>query len=164
MSISGRYQIDCLINNAGITSFKPFEMNTPEEAENIIQTNLLGPIYTIKSVLPEMIKNGGGTIINMLSVITEKVFTNSSLYSASKNGLLAFANVLREEQRKNNIRVVNISPGATETEIWPEETRSHYSSRMMKPDEIAELALFAYEQNGNMSIENIVARPMGGDL
>jgi short-subunit dehydrogenase len=161
---SGKYEIDSLINNAGITSFKPFEMNTIEEIDNIINTNLLGAIYSTNVVLPGMIKNNNGLIINMLSVITEKIFKNSSLYSASKTGLLAFSNVVREEVRKNNIRVINISPGATETEIWPEEMRDKFAHRMMKPDEIANLILYVYKQKGNMVIENITARPILGDL
>jgi len=162
--ISAEYEVDCLINNAGITSFKPFEFNTPEEINSIINTNLFGSIYTIRAVLPGMIKKGGGTIINLLSVITEKVFKNSSIYSASKSGLLSFSNVLREEVRKHNIRVINITPGATETEIWSEEMRDKFSHRMMNPREIAELILFAYKQQGSVVIENISARPILGDL
>lgn len=162
--ISLDFKVDCLINNAGITSFKPFKDNTVDEIEGIINTNLLGSIYTVKTVLPGMIKQGGGSIINMLSVITEKVFTNSSLYSASKTGLLAFTEVLREEVRKYNIRVMAVTPGATETEIWSEEMRHKFSQRMMQPSDIARIILFAYKQNGNVVLENIIARPVLGDL
>lgn len=162
--ISKKFDVECLINNAGITSFKPFELNTDEEIEGIIDTNLYGSIYTAKAVLGGMIKQGGGTIINILSVITEKVFKNSSIYSASKSGLLAFSNVLREEVRRHNIRVICITPGATETEIWSEEMRDKFAHRMMTPKEIAELILFAYKQQGSVVIENITARPILGDL
>ncbi|MGD8307577.1 MAG: SDR family NAD(P)-dependent oxidoreductase, partial [Ignavibacteria bacterium] len=65
--ITSEYKIDCLINNAGITSFKSAEKNSIKEIDDIINTNLLGSIYTIKSSLLHMIKNGGGTIINVLS-------------------------------------------------------------------------------------------------
>jgi short-subunit dehydrogenase len=161
---AGKYQIECLINNAGITSFKPFEQNTSDEIESIINTNLFGAIYTTQTVLPDMIKQGRGTIINIISVITEKVFENSSLYSASKSGLMAFANVLREEVRKHNIRVINILPGATDTKIWPKEIRRENSKRMMKPAEIADLIVFAYRQKGKMVLENITMKPIKGDI
>jgi len=163
-AIAEDYEIEALINNAGVTSFKPFEMNSVEEIDSILNTNLFGAIYTAKSVLPGMIKRNGGKIINISSAITEKVFTNSSVYSASKSGLLAFMNVLREEVRKYNIRVINITPGATDTEIWRSEIREKFSDRMMKPAEIAEMVYFAYSLNGNAVVENIITRPVKGDL
>jgi short-subunit dehydrogenase len=82
--ITTNNKIDCLINNAGITSFKLAEENSINEINEIININLLGSIYTIKSILPHMIANGGGTIITILSVVTKKVFTKSTFYSASK--------------------------------------------------------------------------------
>jgi short-subunit dehydrogenase len=157
-------QIECLINNAGITSFKPALENSNQEVTDIINTNLLGAIYSIKSVLPSMIKNGGGKIINILSVVTHKIFLNSSAYSASKMGLLGFTNVLREEVRKDNIKIINIIPGATETPIWSPEIRKKYSNRMMKPDEIASLLVWIYLNKENMITEEIVIRPVEGDL
>lgn len=157
-------QIVCLINNAGITSFRAAADNSNQEITNIINTNLLGAIYTIKSVLPSMIKNGGGKIINILSVVTHKIFLNSSAYSASKMGLLGFTNVLREEVRKDNIKIMNIIPGATETPIWSSEMRKKYSNRMMKPDDIASLLVWIYLNNDNMVTEEIVIRPVEGDL
>jgi len=156
--------IECLINNAGITSFKKTEHNSINEIDGIIQTNLLGAIYATNAVLPLMLKKQRGTIINILSVVTEKVFLQSSLYSASKAGLKAFSKVLREEVREKNIRVINIYPGATETEIWSEKSREKFAHRMMKPDEVAEIILSLYKQPWNMVTEEILLRPIEGDL
>lgn len=157
-------RIDCLINNAGITSFKLAEENSFNEINDVINTNLLGSIYTIKSVLPHMISKGGGTIINILSVVTKKTFTNSSIYSASKWGLLGYSNALREEVRKHNIKVINVIPGATETPIWSKEMRNEHSKRMMASDEIARVLVWAYLQKSNLVTEEIVLRPIEGDL
>ncbi len=156
--------ISCLINNAGITSFKRFEHSSVEEIEKIIETNLLGAIYTIKAVLPLMINQNGGTIINILSVVTEKVFTHSSAYSVSKAGLKAFTQVLREEVRKYNIRVINIYPAATDTNIWSDDVRAKQAERMMKSSDVAEAILAVYQQTGNIVTEEIVLRPIEGDL
>jgi short-subunit dehydrogenase len=162
--ILSAHKIDCLINNAGVTSFKLAEENSINEIDDIINTNLLGSIYTIKSVLPKMISQGGGTIINILSTVTKKIFTNSSAYSASKNGLMAYSNVLREEVRKHKIKVVNIIPGATETPMWSQAMRKENSERMMSTENIARLLVWIFLQKENMISEEIVVRPIEGDL
>ncbi len=162
--ILAEHKIDCLINNAGITSFKLAEENSINEIDDIINTNLLGSIYTIKSVLPKMIEQGGGTIINILSIVTKKVFTNSSAYAASKNGLKAYTDVLREEVRKHKIKIVNVIPGATVTPMWSQEIRKENSERMMTVEDIARLLVWIYLQKENMISEEIVVRPIEGDL
>jgi short-subunit dehydrogenase len=162
--ILSTHKIDCLINNAGTTSYKLAEENSINEIDDIVNTNLLGSIYTIKSVLPGMIKQGSGTIINILSTATKKVFTESSAYTASKLGLMGYANVLREEVRKYNIKVVNVIPGATETPMWSQETRKEHAERMMKPSDVARLLVWIYLQKENMVSEEIVIKPIEGDL
>ncbi|MEW6703076.1 MAG: SDR family NAD(P)-dependent oxidoreductase [Bacteroidota bacterium] len=158
------YWVDCLINNAGITSFKPALDDSIEEVRRIVEVNLLGSIYSIKSVLPEMIERKSGTIINILSVVTQKVFTASSAYSASKSGLHAYAKVLREEVRDKNIRVINVLPGATATPIWHTAVLQKYSERMMSADKIAELIYKFYSEKSNLVSEEVVIRPIKGDL
>lgn len=162
--ISTEYNINCLINNAGITSFKSAEENSIKEIDEVINTNLLGSIYTIKAVLPHFKKIGGGTIINVLSIVTKKTFTNSSAYTASKMGLLGYARVLREEVRKHNICVINVIPGATDTPIWSREMGEEHSKRMMSPESIARLMVSAFLQSDNLVVEEIVVRPLQGDL
>ncbi len=162
--IVSEHNIDCLINNAGITTFKDALDNSIPEINDIIKTNLLGSIYTIKYVLPHMVEQGGGTIINMLSVVTNKIFERSSAYAASKTGLKAYTDVLREEVRKYNVKVINIIPGATETPMWPMEVRKENTERMLESDDIARVLVWAYLQKGNMVSEEITVKPVQGDL
>lgn len=162
--ITAENEINCLINNAGITSFKLAEENSINEIDDIINTNLLGSIYTIKNVLPYLIEKGGGTIINVNSLITQKFFTKSSAYAASKMGLLGYSKVLREEVRKYNIRVIDIFPGNTETPMWSAKIRKENKERMMKSEDIARVLVWAYLQKGNMVSEEIFLRPIKGDL
>ncbi len=157
-------KIDCLINNAGITSFKLAEENSINEINDIINTNLLGSIYSIKAVLPQMISNRSGTIINILSVVTKKTFTNSSVYAASKMGLLGYTNALREEVRKHNIKVINVIPGATATTMWSKEMHNQFSDRMMTSEDIARVLVWAFLQKENLVTEELVLRPIEGDL
>lgn len=157
-------RIDCLVNAAGITSFKPAIDNSMNEVIDIINTNLLGSIFSIKSVLPKMIEQRRGTIINILSTVIEKIFTNSSAYSASKSGLLAYTNVLREEMRENNIRIINIAPGPTDTPMWAQEIRKENSHRMMTSEEIAQTVIWSFLNDENLVVEKMILRPIKGDL
>lgn len=162
--ITATSKIDCLVNNAGVTTFKLAIENSINEINDIISTNLLGSIYTIKAVLPHMIANGGGTIINVLSVVAKAVYTKSSAYTSSKMGLLGYTNSLREELREHNIRIINILPGATETPMWPGKLRELHSDKMMTSEDVARIIVWAYLQKGNAVAEEIVVRPITGDL
>ena len=162
--ITSEFELNCLINNAGVTSFKNAADNSVNEINDIINTNLLGSIYSTKSVLPTFIKNESGTIINILSVVVDKTFTKSSVYAASKMGLLGYSNSLREEVRKNNIRVINVIPGATETSMWTQEIRKEKGELMMNPESIARIIVSTYLQKDNLVTEEIVLRPITGDL
>lgn len=162
--IASENKIDTLINNAGITSFTSASDDSIEKIKNIIDINLVGSILAIKSVLSEMINNNSGTIINILSVVTEKIFTKSSAYSASKAGLLAYVNVLREEVRANNIKVINVIPGATKTPIWHPKAIEKNSERMMSPKEIADIIYDLHLLEGIMVPEQLTLRPIQGDL
>lgn len=161
---SKEFFIAALINNAGVTSFKSAKEDSLEEIKRIIEVNLLGAIYSIKKVLPKMIEMNCGTIINILSVVTHKIFLGSSAYSASKAGLLAYTNSLREEIRENNIRIINIIPGATKTPIWNSSVLEKKSHRMMSPEDIAKLVYYVYSIKSNLVTEEIVIRPIQGDL
>lgn len=156
--------IDILINNAAITAFKSFTDTKPPEFDDIIETNLRGSYLTTRTVLPILIKKKRGHIINILSVAAKTVFTNSSAYAASKAGMLAMFNVLRAEMRKYNIKISNIMPGATDTPMWGQATRQKYSSRMMTPRDIAEIAFHIASQPKKVVIEDIVIKPVKGDL
>lgn len=157
-------EIDCLINNAGVTSFKPAEENTLSEIKEIIEVNLLGAIYSIKAVLPGMIKRKRGTIINILSTAALEVLPGSSAYSASKAGLLAYTDVLREEVRKHNIKVIDVIPGPTRTPMWPREMLEEHGSRMMNPEEIGRMLVSVYLQNKTLVTEKIIIKPIGGSI
>ncbi len=155
---------DVLINCAGITSFKKAEEDTVEDILSVINTNLLGSVFCIKSILPGLIRKGGGHIINIQSIAATKVLTQSSIYSASKAGLLAYSRVLREEVRKYNIKVTDILPGATITDIWSRSILEKYAQRMMSAQEVAEVILQVIGEKTNLVYEEVVLRPKLGDL
>ncbi len=156
--------IDVLINNASITAFKSFIDTKPPEFDDIIETNLRGSYLMARTVLPIMMKKKRGHIINILSVAAHTVFTNSSAYAASKAGMLAMFNGLRAEVRKFNIKISNVMPGATDTPMWSQATRQKYSSRMMTPREVAEITIQIANQPKKVVIEDVIIKPIKGDL
>lgn len=157
-------RIDCLINNAGATTFKSFLETKSFDFDTVINTNLRGTFLAIKYVLPQMVKNKKGHIINILSVAANTVFTNSAVYAASKAGILAMTNSLRKEIRNQNIKVSNVLPGATETAMWDSKTRQKNASKMMTPNEVAHIVLQIFEQPKKVLIEDVTIRPIKGDL
>ncbi|MBI5022306.1 MAG: SDR family oxidoreductase [Ignavibacteriales bacterium] len=157
-------RVDVLINNAGITSFKSISETSIKEIDAILKTNLLGHIACIKSVLPSMIERKGGSIFNIISMVAVKMYENSGAYTASKSGMLGFGKVLREEVRNLNIKVVNVIPGATDTEIWNKKIREKYSDRMMKAKSVAEAILSVYQMPDDVVIDELVIRPITGDI
>ncbi|MBK7446914.1 MAG: SDR family oxidoreductase [Ignavibacteria bacterium] len=156
--------IDVLVNNAGVTVFKSFLETKTFDYDNVIDTNLRGSFLCMKNVIPQMIKNKKGHIINILSVAANTAFENSSVYSASKAGLLAMSNGLREEVRRYNIKVTNILPGATETPMWDSKSRQRYKNRMMSPSDIARITLEVFQQPRKVLIEEVIIRPVKGDI
>jgi short-subunit dehydrogenase len=156
--------VQSLVNNAGITSFTPAEKDSIELITDIINTNLLGAIIAIKSVLPDMIEKHGGSIINILSTVTHKVYTYSSAYSASKSGLLAYTDVLREEVRLHNIKVINVVPGPTSTPIWSDRVLNENSDKMMKAEDVAKVILQLLQNDSTSVPEEIRLKPISGDL
>ncbi len=158
------HKVDVLVNNAGVTYFKSFQETSPKEFNEVLNINLRGTFLCIKAVLDFMIQRRSGHIFNILSTAATTTFTDSVAYSASKAGALALTNVLREEVRKDNIKVTAILPGATETPMWSESARKKYRHRMMQPKDVAEIVVSIYQQPERAMTEQIIVRPILGDL
>ncbi len=157
-------KVDVLVNNAGVTYFKPFEKTTVKDFDHVMATNLRGVFLCTKSVLPGMVMRKNGFIINIVSVSATTTFKNSSAYAATKAGVLALSRSLRAEVRKNGVRVIDILPGAVETEMWNRDERRKYHDKMMQPEDVAEVVVSVIRQPKRVLTEEIVIRPIEGDL
>lgn len=111
-------KIDILINNAGLAlgrdSFEDADMN---DWETMLNTNVHGLLYVSKAVLPYMLPQKKGHIINMGSVAGKEVYEKGNVYCASKFAVDAISKAMRIDLLKNNIKVTSINPGAVETEF-----------------------------------------------
>jgi NAD(P)-dependent dehydrogenase (short-subunit alcohol dehydrogenase family) len=110
-------KIDVLINNAGFLDWKEFEETTGDEWDKSIDTNLKGYFYSIKNAVPYMIKQHGGVIINMSSVVGLVGKGYNPIYSTSKGGVTLMTRSLALRYAKYNIRVNCICPGTIITDL-----------------------------------------------
>ena len=155
-----------LINNAGIFKPKSFNETKIEDFDEMMNANLRGVFNTTQCVLPIMIENGGGAIINIVSVTALQSFQNCSVYAASKAGMLAMMRGIREEVRKHNIKIINIIPGATATEIWDAKIVEKKKHLMATPKDIASLVVSTLQlcASNTSMLEDIIIKPQNGDL
>lgn len=114
----GNYgKIDILINNAGISEYKLFTDETDEDWNKVINTNLYSAFAVSQEVIPNMIKNKNGCIINISSVWGMVGASMEVLYSVSKAGIDGLTKALAKELGPSNIRVNAIAPGIVDTDM-----------------------------------------------
>ena len=132
---------DILINNAGIAAFGGFLEMEENDWEDIVKTNLFGPYYVSKSVVPSMIELGSGDIINVSSTAGLKGNAVTSAYSASKAGLIGFSESIMFELRKKNIRVTTLTPSTIASEMSKDVLKitDGDPEKVVQPEDFAQL-------------------------
>lgn len=109
--------IDCLVNNAGVALFSPFDAVTDEQENALYGTNLFGVLNCSRAVLPQMIRRKSGCIINVSSMWGEVGGSCEVDYSAAKGAVIAFTKALAKEVGPCNIRVNCVCPGVIDTDM-----------------------------------------------
>jgi 3-oxoacyl-[acyl-carrier protein] reductase len=143
-------RIDVLVNNAGITRDNLLLRMTEDDWDLVIKVNLKSIFNMTKSVQRIMIKQRGGSIINMSSVVGVGGNAGQSNYSASKAGLIGFTKSIAQELGSRNIRCNALAPGFIETEMThklPEEVRKGWAEKIPlkrggTPEDVANATLF----------------------
>jgi NADP-dependent 3-hydroxy acid dehydrogenase YdfG len=111
-------KIDVLVNNAGLAAGRDFfEEASLDDWETMIDTNLKGLLYVTKAVLPFMIAQNRGHIINMGSIAGKEVYEKGNAYCATKYAVEAISKAMRIDLLRHRIKVTVIHPGAAETEF-----------------------------------------------
>jgi len=136
ISVFGK--IDILVNNAGITKLEGFTETEADEWKNIVEVNLFGTYNMCKLVVPHLIKQKSGKIINLGSDSSFIGYPLMSAYSASKHALLGLTKSLAEELKLSNIQVNAICPSFVETSMAPSGLRKN----AMPTEKVANLAVF----------------------
>ncbi|WP_312554119.1 3-ketoacyl-ACP reductase [Empedobacter brevis] len=132
---------DILVNNAGIAAFGSFLEMPENDWEDIVRTNLFGPYYVSKAVIPSMIELGSGDIINVSSTAGLKGNAVTSAYSASKAGLIGLSESLMFELRKKNIRVTTLTPSTIASEMSKDVLKitDGDPEKVLQPEDFAQL-------------------------
>ena len=126
-------KIDILVNNAGITggNAKTWQID-PADWRRVMELNLNGPFYCCHSVVPHLLKNGYGRIVNIASIAGKEGNPNAAHYSASKAGVIALTKSLGKELATANITVNAIAPAVIATDILKQMTQSHIDYMLSK--------------------------------
>jgi short-subunit dehydrogenase len=158
----GKEPIDLLVNNAGVAVVKPFGEITPIEWEQTVGVNITAPFLLTQRFASRMAP--GSSVVNILSVAAQTGFPNWSAYCMSKFALEGFSRCVREELRDRKIRVINVYPAATDTDIWSQLEGQWPRERMMSATQVADAVAFALARPTDTLVENITLSSLAGNL
>jgi short-subunit dehydrogenase len=155
-------EVEVLVNNAGIFISGKIHKEKSGSLEKIMKTNFYSAYFLTQFLVKSMIKEQRGHIFNNCSVASIRPYEQGVLYGISKYALLGFSKNLRVELMPYHIKVTSILAGATLTDSWagsglPEK-------RFMKVEDIASAVWNAYTMSPQTVVEEIVMRPMKGDI
>jgi NADP-dependent 3-hydroxy acid dehydrogenase YdfG len=161
--------IDVLVNNAGIMPLSFFKNQRVDEWDRMVDVNIKGVFYCTSAVIPFMLNNKSGHIVNISSTAGRIVFPAGSVYCATKHAITAFSEGLRQEfSQRSNIRVSCIEPGVVATELTNTITDSSLESfiqntKKMQPlqaEDIANSILYVLKAPINVNVNEIMLRPI----
>lgn len=148
-------RFDILINNAGIAKFGSFVELPIEEWEQIVKVNLFGMYYVTRAVLPKMIEQKSGDIINISSTAGERGGPGMSAYSASKFGVLGLTESLAMEARQHDIRVTALTPSTVVTDLAINEGLvTGDETDVLQPEDLAELIVSTLKLNPRVFVKS----------
>ncbi|HZR56905.1 MAG TPA: SDR family NAD(P)-dependent oxidoreductase [Terriglobales bacterium] len=151
-------RLDILVNNAGVGGFGgPLHQMPPESWEQVLNTNLRGVYYCVRSFAPTMIRARRGHIINISSLAGKNPLPNGAAYAASKWGLNGLSYSIAEELRPHNIRVSVVCPGSVNTELSPHEGKDQ--TKMLQPEDVAHVVEMMVTQSPQSFVSEILIRP-----
>ena len=151
-----------VINNAGIGSYKPFLDHSERELIEILQVNLVATMQVCHAVLPKLLAQGHGHIVNIGSDLGRRPLANMAPYVASKHGLAGFSHSLLREVKDRGVRVSLIQPGIIDTGFGggSEGSRSDPASAL-DPAELAAAILRAIDTPAHLVVDELTVHPLG---
>jgi len=151
-------RLDILINNAGVTHSAKLEQTSTEDWQRCISINARAPFILCREALPLLKKSQAGYIVNIASVVGVKGYPLQSAYTSSKHALRGMTISLAEELKGSNIRVHLLCPGGVDTDMVGSVRPDIPKKDLIKPEEIAELALYLVTHKGNAVIDELHIR------
>ncbi len=166
-------RLDVLVNNAGVMLLGPIADAPVEEWEQMIEVNLLGLMYTARAALPHLLEAAEGEprrvadLVNISSVAGRIARKGSGVYNATKFGVGAFSESLRQEVTRRHIRVALVEPGAVATELQSHnrpEIRDQIEQRfedmdILQSEDIADAIAYVVTRPRHVAINEVLVRP-----
>lgn len=157
-------EIDVLVNNAGITRDAPLVRMDDDQLRDVVETNLYGAIHCTRELLPGMMRQRYGRVVNVASVAGERGSRGQSNYAASKSGLLGFTRSVAREVASRNVTVNAVSPGYVRTDMTGEVDSGVVEERVPvgkwgQPADVADAVAFVV---GSGYVTGQVVRVDGG--
>jgi short-subunit dehydrogenase len=135
-------RVDILINNAAVPKHKRIYHISAEEADYVMRVNFMSCLWTTLAAIPSMLRDGGGTIVNVSSFVAKVVPPSEAVYAASKAAVNGFTEGLWNDLAGSNIHVALINPGPIDTEIWLKEDEPVAYGGRKYPPEMVTAAIF----------------------
>jgi NADP-dependent 3-hydroxy acid dehydrogenase YdfG len=160
--------LDVLVNNAGVMLLGTIVGADPEDWRRMISTNVLGLMYMTHAAIEGMVEQGSGDVVNVSSVAGRTARLGAGVYNASKWGVNAFSESLRQEVTGRGVRISLVEPGAVDTElrthITQEAARStaeQYAGqiRQLQSDDVARAIVYVVTQPPHVAVNEVLVRP-----
>ncbi|MBT5077424.1 MAG: SDR family oxidoreductase [Candidatus Marinimicrobia bacterium] len=156
--------VSLVINNAGLGIFSKIEESSVDDWDAQINVNLRGAFLVSRKFIPSMQSQKSGILVFMNSVAGNFGYPYSAAYVASKFGLRGLSDSLRNELRKDSIKVISVHPGAINTSFWDDINVDFPREEMLAPEAIASSVVHAIDAPDATVIENLTIRRVGGDF
>ena len=157
-------RLDVLVTSAGTAAFGAVADAKPGDWDAMLTLNLRAVMVCCRAVLPAMLRQRSGTILNVSSVATKRTLPGSAAYTATKAGLESFSRVLAEELRPHGVRVGVLVPGAVDTPLWDTLGAGPPREKMLRPEDVARAAVLMAALPPHASLEELTLLPAGGIL
>ena len=160
-------RLDALVNNAGLMQSGLILGADVSEWRRMVDTNLLGSMYAVHAALPFLLETKGA-VVQVSSTAARSASLGSGVYAATKFGISAFSESLRQEVTRRGVRVIVIQPGFVDTELTSHITDPTMqaaaadiaaSMRTLRPDDIAAAIIYALGQPEHVSVNEMLVRP-----
>jgi NADP-dependent 3-hydroxy acid dehydrogenase YdfG len=151
---------DIVVNNAGAFLIAPAEETSVDAFRETLEVNLTAPFALVRAVLPAMRARGRGHVVTIGSIADRAIFPGNAAYAASKFGLRALHEVLRNELRGSGVRATLVSPGPVDTELWDAidpDNQPGFTPRasMLSADAVADAVHYVVTAPATMNVDEL---------
>jgi NADP-dependent 3-hydroxy acid dehydrogenase YdfG len=157
-------RLDILVTSAGTAAFAPVADSKPGDWDAMLALNLRAVMVCCRAVLPTMMRQRAGTILNVGSIASKRALPGSAVYTASKVAVDGFSRVLAEELRPHGVRVGVLVAGAVDTPLWDTLGAAPPRDKMLRPEDVARAAVLMVTLPPHASLEELTLLPAGGIL